>query len=93
MKRAGNRGTWSVRTAAGHDHRGRILGVAEEHPAAAEIVSKGKDGKIVVSFEVHNQMDFREQIARWMPYFQVLSPPLYREFVSSMASQTAVRNE
>ena len=57
-----------------------------------EIVRKAGDGKVVVSFDVHNEMDFREQVARWMPYFQVLEPPQYREFVRSMAAQTAARN-
>jgi hypothetical protein len=44
-------------------------------------VRKEKDGKIVVSFDVHNDMDFREHIARWMPYFRVLDPLRYRDFI------------
>ena len=58
-----------------------------------EIVRKEKDGKIVVSFDVHNDMDFREHIARWMPYFQVLKPARYREFIRELAAQVATRNE
>jgi hypothetical protein len=58
-----------------------------------EIVRKEKDGKIVVSFDVHNDMDFREHIARWMPFFRVLEPARYREFIRGLAAQVATRNE
>ena len=58
-----------------------------------EIVRKEKDGKLVVSFDVHNDMDFREHIARWMPYFRVLGPAKYREFILGLAAQVATRNE
>jgi hypothetical protein len=57
-----------------------------------EIVRKEKDGKIVVSFDVHNDMDFREHIARWMPYFRVLEPARYREYISSIAETVTSRN-
>jgi predicted DNA-binding transcriptional regulator YafY len=57
-----------------------------------EIVRKEKDGKIVVSFDVHNDMDFREHIARWMPYFQVLEPARYREYITSIAERVSKRN-
>jgi hypothetical protein len=57
-----------------------------------EIVRKEKDGKIVVSFDVYNDMDFREHIARWMPFFQVLEPAKYREFIYGLATQVATRN-
>ena len=52
-----------------------------------EIVRKEKDGKIVVSFDVHNEMDFREHIARWMPYFKILSPDKYRSFIVAVSKK------
>jgi predicted DNA-binding transcriptional regulator YafY len=58
-----------------------------------EIVRKEKDGKIVVSFDVHNDMDFREHIARWMPYFRVLDPSRYRDYIRGIATEVATRNE
>ena len=57
-----------------------------------EIVGKSGDGKIVVSFDVHNKMDFREQIARWMPYFRVLSPDSYREYICEVTGEVQKRN-
>ena len=57
-----------------------------------EIVRKDKDGKIVVSFDVHNDMDFREHIARWMPYFRVLSPVRYREYMAKVAGDCSEKN-
>jgi predicted DNA-binding transcriptional regulator YafY len=57
-----------------------------------EIVRKEKDGKVVVSFDVHNEMDFREQVARWMPYFRVVEPARYREYILALAAQAASRN-
>jgi predicted DNA-binding transcriptional regulator YafY len=57
------------------------------------VVDEEKDGKIVVSFDVHNDMDFREHIARWMPYFQVLEPARYRDYIRGVATQVATRNE
>jgi hypothetical protein len=56
-------------------------------------VRKEKDGKIVVSFDVYNDMDFREHIARWMPFFRVLEPAKYREYFQSVATLAATRNE
>jgi predicted DNA-binding transcriptional regulator YafY len=58
-----------------------------------KIVRKEKDGKIVVSFAVHNDMDFRDHIARWIPYFRVLEPARYRDFIRGVATQVATRNE
>lgn len=58
-----------------------------------EIVRKEKDGKIVVSFDVYNDMDFREHIARWMPYFRVLEPGKYRDFIQGLATLVATRNK
>jgi len=43
---------------------------------------KEKDGKIVVSFDVHNEMDFQEHIARWMPFFRVLEPARYSNYIN-----------
>ena len=63
------------------------------HGPRQEILRKEKDGRIVVSFDVHNDMDFREHIARWMPYFRVLEPSRYREFIRGIATQVATRNE
>ncbi|GAB4234289.1 MAG: hypothetical protein OHK0028_10390 [Deltaproteobacteria bacterium] len=57
-----------------------------------EIVRKGKDGKIVVAFDVHNEMDFREHIARWMPYFKVVSPEKYRSYILDLCGKVTIRN-
>jgi predicted DNA-binding transcriptional regulator YafY len=57
-----------------------------------KIVRKEKDGRIVVSFDVHNEMDFREQVARWMPYFKVISPNLYKEAFISITREAISRN-
>lgn len=46
-----------------------------------KIVSKADDGKITVSFDVYNEMDLREHLARWMPYFRVVSPGRYRLYI------------
>jgi hypothetical protein len=58
-----------------------------------EIVRKEKDGKIVVSFDVHNDMDFREHIARWMPFFKVLSPDKYRAFITEISRKVLENNK
>ena len=58
-----------------------------------EIVRKEKDGKIVVSFDVHNDMDFREHVARWMPFFKVLSPEKYRMFITVVSSKILEKNK
>jgi len=57
-----------------------------------EIVRKEKDGKIVVSFDVHNEMDFREHISRWMPFFRVVSPEKYRRCIVDLCGTTVVKN-
>jgi predicted DNA-binding transcriptional regulator YafY len=57
-----------------------------------EIVAKSPDGKLTVAFDVHNEMDFREQVARWMPYFRVLGPEIYRDCIHRVAVETAMRN-
>ncbi|MHB8781879.1 MAG: helix-turn-helix transcriptional regulator [Desulfobacteria bacterium] len=57
-----------------------------------EIVQKEKDGKIVVSFDVHNDMDFREHIARWMPFFRVVSPGKYRSYILDLCEKVTKRN-
>jgi len=58
-----------------------------------EIVQTRENGDIVVSFEVHNEMHFHEQTARWMPYFRVLSPDAYRKRVCAIGLEAASRNE
>jgi hypothetical protein len=55
-------------------------------------VRKEKDGKIVVSFDVHNEMDFREHIARWMPYFSVVSPSSYKSYICGVSAETLEKN-
>jgi len=57
-----------------------------------EIVERKKNGNVVLSFDVHNEMDFREQVARWMPYFEVQEPARYREYIKGVAAQVAERN-
>jgi predicted DNA-binding transcriptional regulator YafY len=57
-----------------------------------EIVGKSADGRITVAFEVHNEMDFRELVARWMPYFTVRDPVLYREAFYKLARRACERN-
>jgi predicted DNA-binding transcriptional regulator YafY len=58
-----------------------------------EIVQTRENGDIVVSFDVHNEMHFHEQTARWMPYFRVLSPDAYRKRVCAIGLEAASRNE
>lgn len=48
---------------------------------------------VAEEFDVNNDMDFREHIARWMPFFRVLEPARYREFIRGIATQVATRNE
>ena len=40
---------------------------------------------MAVEFDAHNEMDLREYLARWMPYFRVLLPDRYREYVDLVA--------
>jgi len=58
-----------------------------------EIVQTRENGDIVVSFEVHNEMHFHEQTARWMPYFRVITPDAYRKRVCAIGLEAASRNE
>ena len=37
----------------------------------------------------YNEMDIREHLARWMPYFRVHSPDRYREYVARVAEECA----
>ena len=37
----------------------------------------------------HNEMDLREHLARWMPYFRVLSPYRYRKYLGRVAPECA----
>jgi predicted DNA-binding transcriptional regulator YafY len=57
-----------------------------------EIVRKERNGNIVISFDVHNEMDFHEQTARWTPYFRVLSPEIYRKYVCILSKNTIEKN-
>lgn len=57
-----------------------------------EIVERKGSGNVVLSFDVHNEMDLREQVARWMPYFEVKGPAKYRGYIRSVAEQAAGRN-
>lgn len=57
-----------------------------------EIVRKESDGRIVVSFDVHNEMDFREHVARWMPHFRVLAPDSYRDYIAGVAARVVERH-
>jgi len=41
----------------------------------------------------HNGMDLREHLARWMPYFRVISPEGYREYVERIATESAGKNK
>ena len=40
----------------------------------------------------HNEMDLREHLARWIPYFRVISPDRYREYVAHVAGECAGMN-
>jgi predicted DNA-binding transcriptional regulator YafY len=57
-----------------------------------EIVERKDNGNLVVSFEMHNEMDFREQVARWMPHFRVLSPESYRLYICSLMKEVLDKN-
>jgi predicted DNA-binding transcriptional regulator YafY len=57
-----------------------------------DILRKLDNGNLVVSFDAHNEMDFHEQMARWMPYFTVLSPDSYRAFVADVAGKAVGKN-
>ncbi len=58
-----------------------------------EIVERKANGNVVLSFDVHNEMDFREQVARWMPFFEVHGPARYREYIKGVAVRVAERNK
>lgn len=57
-----------------------------------EILERKGNGNVVLSFDVHNEMDLREQVARWMPYFEVREPGKYRKYIKGVAMQVADRN-
>ena len=59
---------------------------------AQEVKEEKANGNIVVSLESANEMDFFQQAARWMPYFTVISPPEYREFICEQARLTLESN-
>jgi predicted DNA-binding transcriptional regulator YafY len=58
-----------------------------------EIVERKRNGNVVLSFDVHNEMDLREQVARWMPYFEVMGPGKYRGYIKRVAEQVAEKNK
>ena len=57
-----------------------------------KVERKVAGGGVVVSFDVHNEMDFREQVARWMPHFRVLGPEKYRDYLVKLATTCAGKN-
>lgn len=57
-----------------------------------EIERREADGRIVVSFDVHNEMDFREQVSRWMPFFRVVSPEKYRTYILDLCRKVTDLN-
>jgi predicted DNA-binding transcriptional regulator YafY len=57
-----------------------------------ETVERKGNGNLVLAFDAHNEMDLREHLARWMPYFRVVSPDRYREYVAQVAGECAGRN-
>jgi predicted DNA-binding transcriptional regulator YafY len=59
---------------------------------AQEIKEEKADGSIIVSLEAANEMDFFQQAARWLPYFRVIEPPEYREFICEQARQALKLN-
>ena len=40
----------------------------------------------------HNEMDLREHLARRMPYFRVLSPDRYREYLARVEGDCSGKN-
>jgi predicted DNA-binding transcriptional regulator YafY len=59
---------------------------------AQEIKEEKENGSIIVTLEAANEMDFFQQAARWMPYFRVIGPPEYREFIREQARQALELN-
>lgn len=57
-----------------------------------EIVAEKETGALVVAMMVANEMDFFEQIARWLPYFRVVEPAAYREFIREQAQLALDQN-
>lgn len=57
-----------------------------------EIVAENETGALVVAMTVANEMDFFEQIARWLPYFRVVEPVVYREFIREQAQAALEQN-
>jgi predicted DNA-binding transcriptional regulator YafY len=56
------------------------------------VVEKLPGGGVVLSFDVHSEMDLREQLARWMPHFRVTAPGKYRDYVASLARRTVEKH-
>jgi hypothetical protein len=57
-----------------------------------EIVAEKETGALVVAMTVANEMDFFEQIARWLPYFRVVEPVGYRVFIREQAQMALDQN-
>lgn len=57
-----------------------------------ELVAEKENGGLVVAMTVANEMDFFEQTARWLPYFRVVEPIAYRDFIREQAKLALVRN-
>lgn len=58
-----------------------------------EIVVEKDDGALIIAMTVANEMDFFEQVARWFPYFRIIEPAGYREFIRDQAKTAMARNE
>jgi predicted DNA-binding transcriptional regulator YafY len=69
------------------DREWRISSSAKSIFPRQEIVERKGSGNVVLSFDVHNEMDLREQVARWMPYFEVKGPAKYRGYIRSVANR------
>ena len=46
--------------------------------------------RVTVEVALHNEMDLRQHLARWIPYFRVLEPDRYREYVARVAGECAI---
>jgi predicted DNA-binding transcriptional regulator YafY len=57
-----------------------------------EIVGALPGGGVRLSFDVHGEMDLKEQLARWMPYFRVVSPEKHRGHMADVARRAAEKN-
>lgn len=58
-----------------------------------EIVEEKENGNILVSMTMANEMDFFEQIARWLPWFRVVEPIEFRQFIAEQARTALEMNK